>query len=153
MNIDDMVMVSIDDHVVEPRDIFEKHFPKSLMDHAPTLTAHPRNPDVEAWLFQGSVVGSSGLNAVVSWPKKEWGMDPTGYAEMRPGVYDMDQRVRDMDANGTLAATLFATFPGFAGTHLATLPDKKLSLAALKAFNDWVVGEVPDTHPGRFIPL
>ncbi|HET8993346.1 MAG TPA: amidohydrolase, partial [Rhodococcus sp. (in: high G+C Gram-positive bacteria)] len=100
MNIDDMVMVSIDDHVVEPRDIFEKHFPKSLMDHAPTLTAHPRNPNVEAWLFQGSVVGSSGLNAVVSWPKEEWGMDPTGYAEMRPGVYDMDQRVRDMDANG-----------------------------------------------------
>ncbi|TCN41399.1 hypothetical protein EV641_1151, partial [Rhodococcus sp. SMB37] len=31
MNIDDMVMVSIDDHVVEPRDIFEKHFPKNLM--------------------------------------------------------------------------------------------------------------------------
>ncbi|PXW33967.1 amidohydrolase family protein [Nocardia sp. 348MFTsu5.1] len=153
MNIDDMVMVSIDDHVVEPADIFEKHFPKSLMEHAPKLTANPRNPKVQAWLFQDQVVGSSGLNAVVSWPKKEWGMDPTGYAEMRPGVYDMSMRVRDMDANGTLAATLFATFPGFAGTHLASLPDKKLSLAACKAFNDWVVGEVPTTHPGRFIPI
>ena len=153
MNIDDMVMISIDDHVVEPADIFEKHFPKSLMDQAPRLTAHPRNPNVQAWLFQDTVVGSSGLNAVVSWPKSEWGMDPTGYAEMRPGVYDMDMRVRDMDANGTLAATLFATLPGFAGTHLASLPDKKLSLAACKAFNDWVVGEVPNAHPGRFIPL
>jgi predicted TIM-barrel fold metal-dependent hydrolase len=153
MKTEDMVMISIDDHVVEPADIFEKHFPKSLMDQAPKLTAHPRNPNVQAWQFQGTVVGSSGLNAVVSWPKHEWGMDPTGYAEMRPGVYDMDLRVRDMDANGTLAATLFATFPGFAGTHLASLPDKKLSLAALKAFNDWVVGEVPDAHPGRFIPI
>ncbi|MFD6673432.1 amidohydrolase family protein [Rhodococcus zopfii] len=153
MNIDDMVMISIDDHVVEPADIFEKHFPKSLMDQAPKLTANPRNPNVQAWQFQGTVVGSAGLNAVVSWPKHEWGMDPTGYAEMRPGDYDMDLRVRDMDANGTLAATLFATFPGFAGTHLASLPDKRLSLAACRAFNDWVVGEVPDAHPGRFIPI
>ena len=153
MNIDDMVMVSIDDHVVEPADIFEKHFPKSLMDKAPKLTANPRNPRVQAWQFQDAVVGSSGLNAVISWPKSEWSMDPTGYAEMRPAVYDMDLRVRDMDANGILASTLFATFPGFAGTHLASLPDKALSLAACKAFNDWVVGEVPDAHPGRFIPL
>ncbi|MDV2477493.1 amidohydrolase [Rhodococcus zopfii] len=153
MNIDDMVMISIDDHVVEPPDLFEKYFPKSLRDQAPKLTANPRNPDVQAWMFQGVVVGSSGLNAVASWPKEEWGMDPTGYAEMRPGIYDMDLRVRDMDANGTLAATLFATFPGFAGTHLASLPDKKLSLAACKAFNDWVVGEVSSTYPGRFIPL
>ena len=130
MNIDDMVMISIDDHVVEPPDLFEKYFPKSLKDQGPKLTANPRNPDVQAWMFQGVVVGSSGLNAVASWPKEEWGMDPTGYAEMRPGIYDMSLRVRDMDANGTLAATLFATFPGFAGTHLASLPDKKLSLAA-----------------------
>src|SRR5690606_40620543 len=75
------------------------------------------------------------------------------YAEMRPGGYDMDLRGRATDANGTLAATLFATSPGFARTRLAGLPDKKLSLAALKAFNDWVVGEVPDAHPGRFIPI
>lgn len=71
----------------------------------------------------GTVVGSSGLNAVVSWPKEEWGMDHR-YAEMRPGVYDMDQRVRDMDANGTLAATLFATFPGFAAPTSPPCPTR-----------------------------
>ena len=153
MEMNDMVMVSIDDHVVEPLDMFEKHFPKSLMSEAPRLTTHPRNPKLQAWVFQVVPVGNVGLNAVASWPKEEWGLDPTDHAEIRPGVYDMDLRVRDMDANGTLASMLFATFPGFAGTHVASLPDKKLSLAALQAYNDWVVGEIPSTYPGRFIPM
>ncbi|MDD2858228.1 MAG: amidohydrolase family protein [Candidatus Nanopelagicales bacterium] len=153
MNLDDMVMVSIDDHVVEPLDIFERHFPASMKDEAPKLTSHPLNPKLQAWVFQGVPVGNVGLNAVASWPKEEWGLDPTDHAEIRPAVYDMDLRVRDMDANGTLASMLFATFPGFAGTHVASLPDKRLSLAALQAYNDWVVGEVPGAHPGRFIPM
>jgi len=153
MEMQDMVMVSIDDHVVEPLDVFEKHFPKSLMGDAPKLTTHPTNPNLQAWVFQGVPVGNVGLNAVASWPKEEWGADPTDHAEIRPSVYDMDLRVRDMDANGTLASMMFGTFPGFAGTHLASLPDKKLSLAALQALNDWIVGEVPDAHPGRFIPM
>lgn len=58
MNIDDMVMISIDDHVVEPPDLFEKYFPKSLRDQAPKLTANPRNPDVQAWMFQASWSGA-----------------------------------------------------------------------------------------------
>ena len=44
--------------------------------------------------------GVSGLNAVVSWPAEEWGRDPAGFAEMRPGVYDVHERVRDMNRNG-----------------------------------------------------
>ncbi|MDP2288601.1 MAG: amidohydrolase family protein [Actinomycetota bacterium] len=153
MEMKDMVMVSIDDHVVEPLDMFEKHFPKSMMSDAPKLTAHPMNPDLQAWVFQGLPIGNAGLNAVASWPKEEWGMDATDHSEIRPGVYDMDLRVRDMDANGVLASMMFGTFTGFAGTHLANLPDKKLALAAFQAHNDWVVGENPSNHPGRFIPM
>ena len=41
-----------------------------------------------------------GLNAVVGWPKEEWGIDPTTYAEMRPGAYDIHERIRDMNRNG-----------------------------------------------------
>ena len=32
------------------------------------------------------VIRSMGLNAVVTWPKEDWGMDPTSFAEMRPGA-------------------------------------------------------------------
>lgn len=37
-------------------------------------------------MYQGRPQGVSGLTAAVSWPAKEWGRDPAGFAVMRPGV-------------------------------------------------------------------
>lgn len=37
MNVDDMVMVSVDDHVIEPPDLFERHMPEKYKDQAPRL--------------------------------------------------------------------------------------------------------------------
>ena len=73
---------------------------------------------VDQWMYQGRPQGVSGLNAVVSWPAEEWGRDPAGFAEMRPGVYDVHQRVRDMSRNGLLASMCFPTFTGFSARHL-----------------------------------
>jgi predicted TIM-barrel fold metal-dependent hydrolase len=152
MRVDDMIMVSIDDHVVEPPDLFEKHIPAKYRDEAPRVV---KEGDADVWLFRDLKVGSPGLNAVVSWPRDEWGLDPVGFAEMRPGVYDIHQRVRDMDANGVLASMCFATFPGFNGTHLARIgaetPD--LTAAVVSAFNDWHIDDWCGAYPGRFIPL
>lgn len=153
MNINDMVLVSIDDHIIENHDTFKNHFPESMKDQAPKLVKHPDLPDVDAWMFQGVSVGSPGLSAVASWPKEEWNFNPTDLSEMRPGTYDIHQRVRDMNANGVLAGMNFPTFPGFAGTHLASLPDQALSLVAIKAYNDWLMDELCGAYPGRFIPM
>ena len=65
MNINDMVLLSIDDHIIEGPDTFAKHFPESMKDQAPKLVKHPDKPDVDAWMFQGVAVGSPGLSAVV----------------------------------------------------------------------------------------
>lgn len=35
MNVDDMILISIDDHVVEPHDMFARHVPQKYMDEAP----------------------------------------------------------------------------------------------------------------------
>ena len=69
-------------------------------------------------MYQGRPQGVSGLNAVVSSPAEEWGRDPAGFAEMRPGVYDVHERVRDMNRNGILASMCFPTFTGFSARHL-----------------------------------
>ncbi|OAA20002.1 hypothetical protein UG55_10821, partial [Frankia sp. EI5c] len=102
MNIDDMILVSIDDHVVEPPDMFDNHVPARLADQAPHVETDENG--VDQWIYQGRATGVVGLNAVVSWPAEEWGIDPAGFAEMRPGVYDIHDRVRDMDRNGILAS-------------------------------------------------
>lgn len=150
MNVNDMILLSIDDHMIEPPDMFEKHMPASMKDQAPKLT---KVDGKDKWVFQGEAVGVAGLAAVASWPKEEWCFDPTDLSEMRPGCYDVDERVKDMDANGMLAGMNFPTFAGFAGTHLAKMPDKALTHAAISAYNDWAIDEVAGAHPGRFIPL
>jgi len=151
MNVDDLIIVSIDDHVVEPPDLFKDHLPASYAHRAPRLV---RGDDgKEHWEFEGREFGILGLNATVSWPKEEWGLDPSALAEMRPAAYLIDERVRDMDRNGVLASMCFPSLPGFSGRRFQEAEDKDLAAVMLRAYNDWHIDEWCAAHPGRFIPL
>src|SRR5205807_9361052 len=101
LDTNDMIRVSIDDHVIEPPDMFERHMPAKYKDDGPKYVEEPGTGRGH-WEFQGFETGTMGLGAVASWPHEEWDADPVGYPEMRPAVYDLDLRVRDMDANGQL---------------------------------------------------
>ncbi|WP_063039368.1 amidohydrolase family protein [Nocardia pseudovaccinii] len=149
MNIDDMILVSIDDHVVEPLDMFDGRVPKKWADLAPKVIVDEKG--VDRWVYRGKPTGVTGLNAVVSWPPEEWGYDPAGYAEMRPGVYDIHARIRDMNANGILASMCFPTFAGFSAGHLSHFKDE-ITVAMIQAYNDWHLEGWCDVYPGRFIP-
>ncbi|MEO1934565.1 MAG: amidohydrolase family protein, partial [Myxococcales bacterium] len=78
---------------------------------------------------------------------------PTAYDQMRPGCYDVNERVRDMNVNGVLAQMCFPSFPQFSGSLFAGAEDKELALALVRAYNDWHIDEWAGSHPGRFIPL
>lgn len=151
MKIEDMILVSIDDHVIEPPDLFEKHLPAKYRDRGPQFERLDNG--VDQWVFQGEVMGTVGLGATASWPKSEWGFDPVGLAEMRPGCYDIHERIRDMNANGVLASINFPTAAGFAGAWLAGKPDRELAAAAVSAYNDWQIDELAGSYPGRIIPM
>lgn len=151
MDMNEMVLVSTDDHVIEPADMFEGRLPARFADRAPRIERFEDGSD--RWVFQGREVGTSGLQSTASWPHDEWSDDPAPFAEMRPGCYDLGSRVRDMDANGTLASLNFPTFPGFAGQHLAAAPDHDLTKVVVAAYNDWQIDEWAGRHPGRMIPL
>ena len=151
MKIEDMILVSIDDHVIEPADLFENHMPEKYRDQGPHFERLSNG--VDQWVFQGEVMGTVGLGATASWPRDEWNFDPVGLAEMRPGCYDIHQRVRDMNANGILASLNFGTAVGFAGAWLAGKPDLQLSAIAVSAYNDWQIDELAGSYPGRVIPL
>jgi predicted TIM-barrel fold metal-dependent hydrolase len=151
MNVDDMILVSIDDHVVEPPDMFERHMPAKYADRAPKVVVTETGE--EQWEFQGNAAGTMALNAVVGWPKEDWGFDPVSFEEMRPGTYNVDERVRDMNRNGVLASMCFPTFAGFSGTNLLGGTDRDLTRVVVQAYNDWHIDEWAGAHPGRFIPL
>jgi predicted TIM-barrel fold metal-dependent hydrolase len=150
VNIDDMILVSIDDHVVEPPDMFDRHVPRKWADQAPKVVANEQG--IDQWVYRGRPTGVVGLNAVVSWPPEEWGMNPASYAEMRPAAYDVHQRVRDMNRNGILASMCFPTFAGFSAGHLSHHKDD-ITVVMIQAYNDWHIDDWAAVYPGRFIPI
>jgi predicted TIM-barrel fold metal-dependent hydrolase len=151
MNSDDLILVSVDDHVVEPPDMFEGHIPDRYRDQAPKVVT--KDDGTDAWVFEGQEATNVGLNAVAGRPPDEYGIEPTRFDEMRPGCFDIDERIRDMGANGVLASMNFPSYPQFCGQYFARADDKDLALAVLRAYNDWHVDEWCGTHPGRMIPL
>jgi predicted TIM-barrel fold metal-dependent hydrolase len=151
IDIDELIMVSVDDHLVEPPDLFAETLPEKWQDRAPRVVRRSDGSDV--WEFEGSVIPNIGLNAVAGRPKEEYGVEPTAFDEMRSGCYDVRERVKDMDAGGVLGSMCFPSFPGFSGRLFAATSDKDLALAVLQAYNDWHVEVWCGSHPGRFIPM
>ncbi len=145
-----MVMVSVDDHVIEPPGLFEGRLPEKYRDLAPRFIT--RADGTDAWLYEGQELANVALNAVAGRPPEEYGIEPTSFDQLRKGCYDIDERVKDMDANGVLGSLCFPSFPQFCGQLFARTADKDVALAMVRAYNDWHIDEWCGTHPGRFIP-
>lgn len=151
MQLEDMILVSVDDHVVEPPDLFDQHLGPQHRHKAPKVVRREDGSDV--WEYAGRLLPNIGLNAVMGRPPEEWGFEPTSYDQMRKGCYDVDARVEDMNANGVLASLCFPSFPGFVGELFARSEDKQTAAVMLRAYNDWHIDQWCGSHPGRFIPL
>jgi predicted TIM-barrel fold metal-dependent hydrolase len=150
MRMEDLVIASIDDHVVEPPDMFERHLPRDVVQ--------PRVIEVKGnqiWQWDDLIAVNIGLNAVVGRPKNEWGMEPARFDQLRKAAYDADARVDDMNANGVFASLCFGTFVRFDGRMLCDRAKKDPTNAyrVLQAYNDWHIDEWCGRHPTRFIPL
>jgi predicted TIM-barrel fold metal-dependent hydrolase len=151
MKAEDLILVSVDDHLVEPPNMFEGRLPAKYADAAPKVVRRDDGSDV--WTFNGTVIPNVGLNAVAGRPKEEYGIEPTAFDEMRPGCFDIHERIKDMNAGGVLASMNFPSFPGFSGRLFAAADDKDLALAVVQAYNDWHIEEWCGTYPGRMIPM
>ena len=95
---------------------------------------------------------SCAMNAVTGRPREEYGMEPSALDQLRPGCYDANARIGDMDVNGIAASLNFPTLAGMDGWLFCTAPDKTHALAHTQAYNDWHIDEWCATHPGRYIP-
>ena len=151
MRTEDMILVSVDDHVVEPPDMFDGHVPAKWRDLAPKNIRKPEGNHV--WVFEGQEIPNIGLNAVAGRPPEDYNMDVTSYEQIRRGTYDIQERVKDMNVNGVLGSMCFPSFPQFCGQLFSRAQDKELGHVMLQAYNDWHIDEWCGSYPGRFIPL
>ena len=83
MNRDDLILISVDDHIIEPPDMFVHHLASKYRSEAPRLVHREDGTDV--WTFRDTVIPNSALNAVAGRPKEEYGLEPQGLDEIRPG--------------------------------------------------------------------
>ncbi|MDO7842330.1 amidohydrolase family protein [Sphingomonas immobilis] len=148
--MEDMIIVSVDDHAVEPPEAFLRHYPADKKDRAPRIVDHGGK---DVWLWNGKRYPTIGLNAVVGRPRSEYGMEPTRFEQLRPGTFDAKARVDDMNANGILGSLNFPTFPSFAGGVFIAAEDKAEALMAIRAWNDWHVLEWCEIGKNRLIPM
>ena len=150
MTMNDMIMLSVDDHAIEPPDMFLGRMPAKYKDETPRVAKYA-NGD-ERWVVEGKAWGGVGPAAVAGRKREELGDEPTRYGDVRKGAWDVDARIDDMNANGTLMSLNFASLLGFAGEKLVKGKDKELMLAIVRAYNDWHIEDWAGRYPARLIP-
>jgi predicted TIM-barrel fold metal-dependent hydrolase len=145
-------VISVDDHITEPPDVFAGRLPRHLADRAPQIVDMPDG--TQTWAFENAVYFDYGLGVVAGRPREEWRFDGLRFEEMRRGCWDVHARVRDMDLDGVWASLCFPSMTwGFAGRVLSLAQDGELGLAAIRAWNAWNLEEWTGAHPDRLIPL
>ena len=76
-------VISVDDHIVEPPDMFEGRLPTKFADRAPKVVE--LDDHTQLWEFDGKRYPNIGFNAVVGRPIMEASFEPTRFDEMRRG--------------------------------------------------------------------
>src|SRR6266511_77487 len=94
-------VLSVDDHVTEPPDVFEGRVEAKYAARAPRLVEDDDRGLV--WAYEDGEMHDAGLGAVSGRPQSDWRRDPIRYEEVRKGVWDIHARVRDMDLDGVVA--------------------------------------------------
>ncbi|HEY4331331.1 MAG TPA: amidohydrolase family protein [Ilumatobacteraceae bacterium] len=163
-------LISVDDHVIEPPDLWQRWLPAGMRERGPrvvraSLIGDKQSdggfkyriggdaPPVDVWVYEDLVKHTPTTMACAGLPRDELTNRPISYADMRPGFYDPVARLADMDTNRTEASLCFPTFPRFCGQTFLEAQDRELAHACVLAFNNWMVEEWAGGSGGRLLPL
>lgn len=143
-------VVSADDHVIEPGDVWQSRAPQALKERAPRIV---ESEEGDFWEIAGKRRPISGLAAVAGRKAEEFSAKAARFGEMRPGCYDPSARLEDMDLDGVDVEILFGTLPGPAGNAFVGMAEEDAELAAfcVRAYNDWLVEDFCAVAPDRLV--
>jgi predicted TIM-barrel fold metal-dependent hydrolase len=167
-------IISVDDHVIEPKHIWVDRLPTRYRDTGPRLERKfgtPTFPVPDKMVLQEGEGPGARWCDIWSYEDLQWPMyaghaqarlhnpsldplDPVIYDDFLPGCYEQAPRLADMDVNHVEAALCFPTFARFCGQTFAERADKDLALLCVRAYNDWMIDEwCGGAGHGRLIPL
>ncbi|MBL89674.1 MAG: amidohydrolase [Actinobacteria bacterium] len=163
-------IISVDDHVVEPPDLWTSRLPSKYADRCPRVERDSAVFNFEGgvfsyekgveegtpcdwWLYDDLVYPFPKLSAAVGFENLD--VEPVTFDEIRPGSWIQSERLADMDANHVDVSICFPNvLPRFCGQTFLEREDKELALLCVKAYNDWMIDEwCEGDGKGRLIPL
>jgi predicted TIM-barrel fold metal-dependent hydrolase len=166
-------IISVDDHVLEPSNVWQDRLPEKFKATGPRLERRKvknmqfvggvfsydeATPDEDGiwcdwWLIEDLRWPLTRLSAAAGYPRDEVTVSPITMDDMRKGCWDPKARLEDMDVNHVEASLSFPSFPRFCGQTFLERNDKELADLCVKAYNDWMFDEWCAGSNGRLIPL
>ena len=164
-------IISVDDHVVEPPDLWTERIPAKFKDRAPAGRARLGEVPLRGrrvLLREGRRRRRAVRLVALRRPRSTRSRScrprsaspsstsrPITFDEIRPGCWNQSERLADMDANHVEASLCFPnTLPRFCGQTFLERDDKELALLCVQAYNDWMIDEwCAGEGKGRLIPL
>jgi predicted TIM-barrel fold metal-dependent hydrolase len=167
------LIISVDDHVIEPATVWSDRLPAKYRDIGPRIERRPvkemtfiggkftavpgeagdPGEPVDWWFYEDLRRPLTRLDTAVGFSRDEITMTGITYDTMRQGSFLLPERLADMDINGLEASLCFPTFPRFCGQTFTEASDHELGLLCVRAYNDWMVDEWCGLSGGRLIPL
>jgi predicted TIM-barrel fold metal-dependent hydrolase len=151
MLADTTKLISADDHMIEPAHLWVDRVPARYRDRCPRIVEVDGR---QAWQYEDQLTYIM-MGACRPLPgHSEAGYPPAPgtarYDEIRPGCYDPDERLKDMDIDGVWGQLCFPNYARFAGHRFFLgVKDAELGLACLKTYNDYLLQEWCATDPQR----
>ncbi len=147
---DDAKVISVDDHIIEPPQLWLDRVSPKYGDAIPQVVRQEKG---DYWRYDGKFVHLSRLAVVAGTDPEDWEEGVTTFEAARPGTWQVQERLKDMDADGVWGSVCFPNYPRFAGHHFLIGDDRELALECVQAWNDYVIDEWCAAAPDRFIPL
>ena len=166
------MIISVDDHVIEPAGVWQDRLPAKHRDAGPRLVRRtarvewvekgksklvedggPGTRELDAWMYEGRPFPLVRGAAHCGFADDD-ALKPVTYDEILPGGFLQSERLAALATNHTDVSLCFPTFPRFCGQTFLEAPDKELALLCVKAYNDWMIDEwCGGDGYGHLIPL
>ncbi|MEO8695332.1 MAG: amidohydrolase family protein [Acidimicrobiales bacterium] len=163
-------IISVDDHVVEPPDLWRDRLPARYKDRGPRIErdraqftyrggnfaftkGDASGQWCDWWIYDDIVYPFARISAAVGFENLD--NTPVTFDEIRPGCWKQKDRLADMDLNHVEASLCFPNvLPRFCGQTFLERQDKDLAALCVRAYNDWIIDEwCAGDARGRLIPV
>jgi uncharacterized protein len=142
-------VISVDDHVVEPPDLWTRSMSRAKWgDRVPHVAEQPSG--TERWVIDGLVRESPSLAATGAL-SRDRGSEPQTWSEVPQSAYDPHARLAAMDSDGVDYSVLYPSAAGASGEVICAVKDLDLQAECARVYNDWIIDVWAAASP-RFMP-